>query len=58
MITKDDLLRILSEKDVPFDLIEHVPAETVDAQTLALSDAIPGDIVKNLFLKVAMLFLS
>jgi len=52
MLTKDDLLRALKQHDVPYELIEHAPAETVEAQSQALCNAAPGCIVKNLLLKV------
>ena len=54
MLTKDDLLRALNEQGVTYSLIEHAPAETVEAQSQALINAAPGCIIKNLFLKVKL----
>ena len=52
MLSKDDIIRELSANSVLFELIEHAAASTVEAQTEALASALPGHIIKNLFLKV------
>ena len=52
MLTKTELLERLRVGGVEFDLVDHQPALTVEAQVQALSYSAPGSIIKNLFLKV------
>ena len=52
MLGKDELIQRLTAGGVEFELVEHEAANTVEAQVKALAASTPGQIIKNLFLKV------
>ncbi|GIL98787.1 hypothetical protein Vretimale_3978 [Volvox reticuliferus] len=49
-LTKDDIIVKLKDAGVPFDIYEHPPVMTVEAQVNALPGN-PNTVLKNLFLK-------